>query len=100
MPATTPVLAAEAGASLAGRTIGADEIDEAAELVQGAIDPGGSVHASKEFQRHLAGVLTRRALTKANERARARHDVTETHDIAVTVNGTAYQRTGRSRGCC
>ena len=32
------------------------------------IEPGGSIHASKEFQRHLAGVLTGRALTKA-ERA-------------------------------
>jgi carbon-monoxide dehydrogenase medium subunit len=66
-----PVLAAEAGASLAGRTVGQAEIAEAAELMQGAIDPGGSVHGSKEFQRHIAGVLTRRALTKAHERARS-----------------------------
>jgi aerobic carbon-monoxide dehydrogenase medium subunit len=65
-----PVFATQASASLAGRTIGKDEIGEAAKLVQSAIDPGGSIHASKEFQRHLAGVLTTRALTKANERAR------------------------------
>jgi carbon-monoxide dehydrogenase medium subunit len=65
-----PVLAAEASESLAGRAVGAAEIAEAAELVQHDIDPGGSIHASKEFQRHLAGVLTRRALTKASERAR------------------------------
>jgi aerobic carbon-monoxide dehydrogenase medium subunit len=64
-----PVLAAAAGASLAGRRLGATEIGEAAALVQDAIDPGGSVHASKEFQRHLAGVLTARALATANERA-------------------------------
>jgi carbon-monoxide dehydrogenase medium subunit len=64
-----PVLAQDAGASLAGRPIGAAQIDEAAELVQRAIDPGGSIHASKEFQRHLAGVLTKRALAEANERA-------------------------------
>jgi carbon-monoxide dehydrogenase medium subunit len=38
-------------------------------LVQRAIDPGGSIHASKEFQRHLAGVLTERALAEANKRA-------------------------------
>ena len=28
------------------------------------IDPGGSIHASKEFQRHIAGVLTARALRR------------------------------------
>jgi CO/xanthine dehydrogenase FAD-binding subunit len=28
------------------------------------------VHASKDYQRHLAGVLTRRALKTATERAR------------------------------
>jgi CO/xanthine dehydrogenase FAD-binding subunit len=68
-----PVLAAEAGASLVGRPIGAAEIQEAAALVQGAIDPPGSIHASKEFQRHLAGVLTARALATANERTRRDH---------------------------
>ncbi len=69
----TPFLADTAGASLVGRQIGAAEIDQAADLVQHAIDPGGSVHASKDFQRHLAGVLTRRALTAANERATRDH---------------------------
>ena len=69
----TPILAERAGNSLAGRHIGAAELDQAAALVQDAIDPGGNVHASKEFQRHLASVLTRRALTAANERARRGH---------------------------
>ncbi len=68
-----PVFADAASASLVGRQIGAAEIAEAAALVQGAIDPGGSIHGSKEFQRHLAGVLTKRALTTANERARREH---------------------------
>jgi CO/xanthine dehydrogenase FAD-binding subunit len=68
-----PVLAARAGASLAGRKIAAAEIDAAAALVQGEIDPGGNVHASKEYQRHLAGVLTARALAAANERAQRGH---------------------------
>lgn len=65
-----PVLAAQASASLTGRPIGKSEIEQAAALVQGAIDPGGSIHGSKEFQRHIAGVLTVRALTAASERAR------------------------------
>ena len=68
-----PVFATEASESLAGRKIGAAEIGEAAALVQNAIDPGGSIHASKEFQRHVAGVLTERALRTANERAHREH---------------------------
>ena len=66
----TPIFAAAASESLIGRQIGKPEIDEAADLIQGAIDPGGSIHASKEFQRHVAGVLIARALNTANERAR------------------------------
>jgi aerobic carbon-monoxide dehydrogenase medium subunit len=69
----TAVFARDASKSLAGRQIGSGEIDDAAELVQGAIDPGGNVHASKAFQRHLAGVLTKRALTRANLRAQREH---------------------------
>jgi CO/xanthine dehydrogenase FAD-binding subunit len=65
-----PVFAEEASRSLLGKQIGEREIAEAAALVQGAIDPGGSIHASKEYQRHIAGVLTTRALTTADERAR------------------------------
>ena len=65
----TPILAEAAGNSLLHRKIGSADIDEAISLVQRAIDPGGNVHASKKFQRHLAGVLTKRALTAANERA-------------------------------
>jgi carbon-monoxide dehydrogenase medium subunit len=69
----TPILAEAAARSLLGQPLGAAEIDQAAALVQKAIDPGGSIHASKDFQRHLAGVLTKRALMAANERARREH---------------------------
>jgi carbon-monoxide dehydrogenase medium subunit len=34
------------------------------------IEPAGSVHATADYQRHIAGVLTERALTTANQRAR------------------------------
>jgi aerobic carbon-monoxide dehydrogenase medium subunit len=64
-----PVYADEASSSLVGKKLGEGEIAEAAALVQGAIDPGGSIHASKDYQRHIAGVLTARALTTANKRA-------------------------------
>lgn len=45
------------------------QLEDAADEVQKAIDPPGNVHATKAFQRHLAGVLTRRALRIALERA-------------------------------
>jgi len=69
----TPMLAEAAGKSLTGQAIGTAEIEQAAALVQEAIDPGGSIHASKTFQRHLATVLTKRALMAANARARCDH---------------------------
>jgi CO/xanthine dehydrogenase FAD-binding subunit len=67
--ADRPILAAQTCALLIGHTIGASEIKEVAALVQNEIDPAGSIHASKEFQRHIAGVLTARALETAYERA-------------------------------
>jgi CO/xanthine dehydrogenase FAD-binding subunit len=33
------------------------------------MDPGGDIHATAEYRRHLAKVLGRRALQKAFERA-------------------------------
>jgi aerobic carbon-monoxide dehydrogenase medium subunit len=68
-----PVFAAQASESLVGGAIDAARIAEAAKLVQGEIEPGGSIHASKEFQRHLAGVLITRTLTIADQRARRDH---------------------------
>jgi carbon-monoxide dehydrogenase medium subunit len=54
----TPILAEDSGQSLIGQPIDAAAIDQAGALVQRAIDPGGSIHASKEFQRHLTPRLT------------------------------------------
>lgn len=42
---------------------------EAAEAVDGEIRPGSDIHASERYRRHIAGVLTRRALRTATERA-------------------------------
>jgi carbon-monoxide dehydrogenase medium subunit len=68
-----PVFAAQASESLVGGAIDAARIADAAKLVQADIEPGGSIHASKEFQRHLAGVLTTRTLKMADQRARRDH---------------------------
>jgi carbon-monoxide dehydrogenase medium subunit len=65
----TPVAAKGAAAGLIGGRVATDDIAAAAERAKQEIAPVGSVHASIDFQFHLAGVLTRRALTKAAERA-------------------------------
>jgi carbon-monoxide dehydrogenase medium subunit len=65
-----PIRAKEAETVLKGQQVGADVIDEAATIAsEQEIDPFGSVHATESFQRHLAHVLTRRALQAAHVRA-------------------------------
>jgi CO/xanthine dehydrogenase FAD-binding subunit len=66
----TPVAATGAAGSLRGRTIVDGDIDAAAALAERELDPPGNMHAGKAFQRHLAGVLTRRAITTALARAK------------------------------
>jgi aerobic carbon-monoxide dehydrogenase medium subunit len=65
---TTPVMATRAAAALLGSR-GNEAVDEAAAIAQSEIDPLGGVHASKAYQRHLAGVLARRALAAAHLKA-------------------------------
>ena len=67
----TPLLAPRAAAALLGSGLEAEAIAEAASTARTEIDPMGSVHASPAYQRHLAGVLARRALTLAAARAAA-----------------------------
>ncbi len=68
-----PVDAAEAAGSLIGSRLAEKDVREAAGLVGRAIEPHGSIHASPGYQRHLAGVLARRALSTAAQRAAADH---------------------------
>jgi CO/xanthine dehydrogenase FAD-binding subunit len=65
----TPVVVSEAADRLVGERIGRPQIDAAAAVVRRSIEPGGNVHASSEYQRHIAEVLTARALACAKERA-------------------------------
>lgn len=65
-----PVNAKGAAGLLQNATVSEKLIDEAATLAsQQEINPFGNIHASPEFQRHLARVLTKRALQQALERA-------------------------------
>jgi CO/xanthine dehydrogenase FAD-binding subunit len=67
--ADTPIDVSEAAGVLIGQSVDAAGIDHVAQSVQKAIDPPGNMHASKGYQRHLAGVLVKRALRTAVERA-------------------------------
>ena len=65
-----PVDAREAANLLEGEILDVNAIEEATELAsQTEINPFGNIHASPDFQRHLARVLTRKTLNQAIERA-------------------------------
>ena len=66
-----PVLAKKAAALLVGERPTPDLITTVAETVaRDEIDPASDIHASAAYRRHLAKVLTRRALTEAFERTK------------------------------
>jgi carbon-monoxide dehydrogenase medium subunit len=65
----TPMAASGAAASLVGAAVDEAAMAAAAALAEGEIDPGGGLQATAAYQRHLAGVLTRRALRLARDRA-------------------------------
>ena len=65
-----PVNATEAAQRLQNEVINDKLMDEAAAIAsQREINPFGNIHTSTEFQRHLAKVLTKRALVQATARA-------------------------------
>ena len=65
----TPVDASATAASLVGTKCTDEAIEAVATEVQAMIEPAGNVHATPDYQRHIAGVLTRRTLTIALQRA-------------------------------
>jgi aerobic carbon-monoxide dehydrogenase medium subunit len=66
----TPVDASAAADVLIGQSPGEQAICDAAAVLQGMVEPAGNVHATADYQRHVAGVLAERALTTAFERVR------------------------------
>ena len=69
--APTPLFVEEAGMFLAGKEISEENIREAAVIAQAAARPISDLRGTAEHRKHLCAVLTRRALEKAIERARA-----------------------------
>jgi carbon-monoxide dehydrogenase medium subunit len=64
-----PIRPQEAERRLAGEALAPAVLAEAAEAVRRAIDPGGDIHATPAYRRHVAGVLVQRALRLAAARA-------------------------------
>ena len=63
--ADRPLLLPEAAAAL----VAGAAADEVGRVAAGLVDPGGSLHAPADYQRHLVGVLVGRAVSRATARA-------------------------------
>jgi CO/xanthine dehydrogenase FAD-binding subunit len=69
----TPMDASSAADTVVGQALTEEAVYEVAESIQAKIVPSGSVHATASYQRHIAAVLTERALQMAYQRARNGH---------------------------
>ena len=67
--APTPLLVEDAASVLVGRPFSTEILDKAATTAQAAARPISDMRGTADYRRHLVGVLTRRALLKAFERA-------------------------------
>jgi carbon-monoxide dehydrogenase medium subunit len=65
----TPVDASAAAAVLVGHRIDTESVADVADAIMGMIEPAGNVHATPDYQRHVAGILAQRTLKKAHDRA-------------------------------
>jgi CO/xanthine dehydrogenase FAD-binding subunit len=65
-----PERAADAETMLRGHALEPALIDAAAEVACVGIEPNADLHASSDYRRHLVGVLIRRTLADAWQRAR------------------------------
>jgi len=115
-----PLDSPHAAVTLVGQPPSEAAFAAAAEAAQPDLDPIGSVHASPDYQRHLAKVLTKRVLRKAFERtnqqiskAASRHTSKPTNQqtaqspplptantqspISITINGVIHQKTVEPR---
>lgn len=81
--APTPLLVQEAGDALAGQPISEETLDKAAEAAKAAARPISDMRGTIPQRKHLSGVLTKRALRIAIDRARG----TKTVDELGRLNG-------------
>jgi carbon-monoxide dehydrogenase medium subunit len=69
--APTPLLVADAGAALVGTSLDDAAIAKAASLAQAAAKPISDMRGDADYRRHLVGVLVKRALAIAIDRAKS-----------------------------
>ena len=65
----TPLHAEAAGQALTGSAIDDAAVDKAVELAQGLTDPATDMRGPADYRSHMAGVMVRRAIARARERA-------------------------------
>ncbi len=63
-----PVRVTEAEEALVGKPPTEEAFAEAAAIVGRVLEPGGDIHATTQYRRHIAQVLTSRGLTEATSR--------------------------------
>lgn len=68
----TPIFAEKASQSLIGKTLDDAAIEQAGQLAIEASSPIDDMRGTAEFRRHIVGVLTRRTIQIAAERARSK----------------------------
>jgi carbon-monoxide dehydrogenase medium subunit len=68
--AATPLVATKAAESLAGKKLDEASLAEAGRLASEITSPIDDMRGTAEYRRHITGVLTRRALAIAAERAK------------------------------
>lgn len=81
--APTPLFVKEAGEALAGQPVSEESLDKAAQLAWEAAKPINDMRGTIAQRKHLSGVLTKRALRIAIDRARG----TKTVDSLGRLNG-------------
>lgn len=69
--APKPLYVPAAGDALVGQPVNDESIAKAAQIAQDAATPISDMRGTAEYRKHMTGVLTRRALNKAIERAKA-----------------------------
>lgn len=66
----TPVVARDAARQLIGTKPTPEALEDVGRRAAAGLQPDGDLHASSQYRKHVAGVLTRRALAQAVERAK------------------------------
>jgi carbon-monoxide dehydrogenase medium subunit len=92
--AATPVRAVAAEDALIGQEPTPERLGQVALVARDALTPQSDAFVSGAYRRHLAGVLTRRALTRAVERSKARERAGKAREPASSIG--ARERAGAS----